>query len=79
MTEVFAELLPGGRLVIPESICSALGIAPGTRFYVYVEAGKIILEPVSISPVEKLYGKYADVDLLTALEAEHRSECSSQP
>lgn len=79
MTEASAKLLSGGCLVIPASIYSALGVAPGVRFHIYVDAGRIILEPASTSLVEDLYGKYADVDFLTALEAEHRSECSSQP
>jgi AbrB family looped-hinge helix DNA binding protein len=75
MTEDLVELLPDGQVTLPASICSALDLKPGARFRVYVDAGRILLEPETMSPIDALYGKYAGDDLLTALEAEHRSEC----
>jgi len=36
--------------------------------------GKILLEPVTPSPIAALYGKYPDADFLADLEAEHQRE-----
>ncbi len=63
-----------GQLVIPRSVRKALGLRAGTRFYLQIEEGKIVLEPIDISPVDMLYGKYRDVDLIADLETEHRQE-----
>ncbi|MFO7684102.1 MAG: AbrB/MazE/SpoVT family DNA-binding domain-containing protein [Chloroflexota bacterium] len=63
-----------GQLVIPKPIRDALGLEEGTRFRIQVAEGKIILEPQTVSLVERLYGKYADTDLLADLEEEHRLE-----
>jgi AbrB family looped-hinge helix DNA binding protein len=71
---VTVKLSSKGQLVIPKPIREALGLKKGTRFHVDVAEGKIILEPETTSPIDALYGKYADADLLTDLEAEHRQE-----
>ncbi len=63
-----------GQLVIPKPIRDALGLEEGTRLHVTVAEGKIILEPETASLIERLYGKYADTDLLADLEEEHRLE-----
>ncbi len=72
------KLSSKGQLVIPKSIREALGLGKGTRFHVRIVEGRIILEPEaetkSASPIDALYGKYADTDLLTDLETEHRQE-----
>ena len=68
------KLSSKGQLVIPKRIREALGLKKGTRFHVNVAEGKIILEPETTSPIDALYGKYADADLLTDLETEHRQE-----
>jgi AbrB family looped-hinge helix DNA binding protein len=63
-----------GQLVIPRSVRDALRLEAGTRFQVLVQNGKIVLEPLTQSPIEALYGKYAQVDLLEDLETEHKQE-----
>jgi AbrB family looped-hinge helix DNA binding protein len=63
-----------GQLVIPRSVRDALGLQVGTRFQVLVQDGKIVLEPIVKSPIDALYGKYSQVDLLGDLEAEHKRE-----
>ena len=63
-----------GQLVIPKSVRDILGLETGTRFQVLVQDGKIVLEPVVRSPIDALYGKYSDTDLLGDLEAEHKQE-----
>lgn len=68
------KLSSKGQLVIPKPIREALGLKKGTRFHVDVADGKIILEPETASPIDALYGKYADTDLLSDLEEEHRQE-----
>ena len=71
---MLVKLSSKGQLVIPKSIREALGLRRGTRFYVQVDRGKIILEPQTASPADALYGKYADADFLTGLEEEHQQE-----
>ena len=69
------KLSSKGQLVIPKSVRDALGLAVGTRLEVVVQDGKIVLKPLSHkSPIDTLYGKYAQVDLLSDLEAEHKQE-----
>jgi len=44
-------------------------------FQIMQQENKIMLEPVDYaSLIDALYGKYAELDLLTALEAEHEGE-----
>ena len=40
--------------------------------------GLVLPEPVAHSPEDALYGMFADCDLLTDLETEHREEVNSQ-
>jgi len=68
-----------GQLVIPKPIRDALGLEEGTRFHIQVAEGKIILEPQTGSLIERLYGKFADADLLADLEKEHRLEIQDDP
>jgi AbrB family looped-hinge helix DNA binding protein len=68
------KLSSKGQLVIPKDIRDVLGLEAGTRFQVQVQNGKIVLEPLAQSPIDALYGKYAQVDLLDDLEAEHQKE-----
>ena len=63
-----------GQLVIPKDIRRALGLKPGARFDIRVVDDKIILEPLTASPIAALYGRYADDDFLHDLETEHRQE-----
>ena len=63
-----------GQLVIPKAIRHALGLRPGTQFHIRVVKDKIILEPLTTSPIAALYGRYAKADFLADLEAEHRQE-----
>ena len=63
-----------GQLVIPRAVRDALRLEAGARFQVLVQNGKIVLEPLAGSPIDVLYGKYSDVNLLGDLEAEHEQE-----
>jgi AbrB family looped-hinge helix DNA binding protein len=72
---MWARLSSKGQLVIPKPVREILGLRPGARFYVQLTEGdKILLEPVTASPVSALYGKYPDADFITALEDEHERE-----
>lgn len=75
---MLVKLSSKGQLIIPKSIREALDFRRGTQFRVHVEERKVILEPVDVSPVEALYGKYAGTDFLTELEEEHRQEISNE-
>ena len=77
--EMLVQLSSKGQLVIPKPIREALNLRAGTRFHVQVDEDKIILEPITPSIVDALYGRYADEDLLEALEAEHRQELLNEP
>jgi len=71
---MLAKLSSKGQLVIPKPVRQALGLKRGSQLHVWVDRGKIILEPEGVSPVDALYGKYPDVDFLSDLEEEHRQE-----
>ena len=71
---MLTRLSSKGQLVIPKVIREALDLQIGTQFQVRVGDGKIILEPLSGSTIDVLYGKYAGADLVNELEAEHRRE-----
>jgi AbrB family looped-hinge helix DNA binding protein len=76
---MLTKLSSKGQVVIPKSIRKALDLRPGTEMHIEVEDRKIIIEPVALrSPIDALYGKYADADLLTDLEAEHRQELDDE-
>ena len=66
---MLGRLSSKGQIVIPKAV-------PGTELQVEVVEQKVVLEPVtSGSPIDALYGKYAEYDLLSALEQEHQSYC----
>jgi len=71
---MLVHLSSRGQLVIPKAIRQALGLRTGTQFHIRLDESRIILEPMAKSPVEALYGKYANADFLTDLEAEHKQE-----
>lgn len=76
---MLAKLSSKGQLVIPKAIRKALNLRPGTELHVEVVDHKIIIEPVAPhSPINALYGKYTDADLLTDLETEHRQELDDE-
>jgi AbrB family looped-hinge helix DNA binding protein len=69
------KLSSKGQLVIPQPIREEMGLRPGMTFEITRQKNKIVLQPVDYaSPIDALYGKYAELDLLTALEAEHERE-----
>ena len=76
---MLVQLSSKGQLVIPKPIREALNLQAGTQFHVQVDKDKIILEPITPLIVDALYGRYADEDLLEALEAEHRQELLNEP
>ena len=67
-----------GQLVIPKVMRESLRVKSGDQFQVRIQDGKIILEPVAKGLVQKLHGKYAGHDMLTALEEEHRREIENE-
>jgi len=75
---MLAKLSSKGQLVIPKAIRQALGLRAGTRFHIQLSEGKIILEPITTSPLDILYGKYPDIDFLADLEAEHQQEIKDE-
>jgi AbrB family looped-hinge helix DNA binding protein len=64
--------------VIPKPVRESLNLKRGTEFHVRLDGDRIILEPLGPSAVEALYGKYADADLLSELEREHRQEMKDE-
>jgi AbrB family looped-hinge helix DNA binding protein len=63
-----------GQLVLPKEIRDALGLTPGTTLRITSKGRKILLEPVTTSMIERLYGKFSGEKLLTDLETDHRQE-----
>ena len=68
------KLSSKGQLVIPKVMRQALNLHAGAEFDVRITEGSIVLDPIVVSPLDALYGKYADCDLLADLEIEHRGE-----
>jgi AbrB family looped-hinge helix DNA binding protein len=71
---MLARLSSKGQLVIPRAVRQALGLRAGTQFHIRLTEGKILLEPITPSPIAALYGKYPDADFLADLETEHQRE-----
>jgi antitoxin PrlF len=71
---MLTRLSSKGQVVIPKAVREALALRGGVEFDVRLEGNKIILEPLTGSPVDALYAKFAGVDLLGGLEEEHRGE-----
>ena len=72
---VVVKLSSKGQLVIPGGIRRALRLQPGARFHLEIVDRKIVLDPITEkSPIEALYGMFADEDFLGDLEREHREE-----
>ena len=64
-----------GQLVIPADIRTELGIDSGTRVTLSVEAGRIILQPVSPALVDRLQGILSSKPgLAEDLQKERRNE-----
>lgn len=68
------KLSSKGQLVLPKEIRDALGLAPGTTLKIIPKGWKILLEPITTSMIERLYGKFSGEKLLADLEADHRQE-----
>ena len=72
---MLVRLSSKGQVVIPKAVRQTLRLTPGTELRIEVVEQKVVLEPVtSGSPIDALYGKYAEYDLLGALEQEHQQE-----
>lgn len=71
---MLAKLSSKGQIVIPKAVRQALGLQPGAQFNIRLIEGKILLEPVTSSPIEALYGKFSEIDFLNEQEEEHRQE-----
>lgn len=73
------KLTTKGQLVIPKRVRQALGLSDGDRLEVQVVGDKIVLQPLSSKKIlAELYGKYAGLDLLAALEDEHLRELKNE-
>ena len=66
-----------GQLVIPKIVREALGLEAGAELRLGLDNGRIVLESLSAAPATSLYGRFAGVNFLDDLEAEHRQEVAS--
>ena len=71
---MLTKLSSDGQIIIPKAVRQALDLQPGAQFNVRLSGGNILLEPIVDSSIETLYGKFADIDLLSTQEEEHRQE-----
>lgn len=67
-----------GQVVLPKKIRESMRLKSGDRFLARIVDGKIILEPVQVDLIDRLYGKFAGHDLLKDLENEHRWEIENE-
>jgi AbrB family looped-hinge helix DNA binding protein len=72
------KLSSKGQLVIPKTIRENLRLRYGDQFQVRVVGGRIILEPVLKDAPQRLYGRYAEHNLLKEFEEEHRREIENE-
>ncbi|MBN1318275.1 MAG: AbrB/MazE/SpoVT family DNA-binding domain-containing protein [Anaerolineales bacterium] len=71
---MLARLSSKGQVVIPKDVRQKMSLHRGIEFEVKIQDGQIILKPITNSPIDSLYGKFANVDLLSDLEQEHHTE-----
>ena len=69
-----AKISAKGQLVIPKEARKKFNIEPGTFFQIRIEKDNIVLIPLKKGPVDNLYGKFADENILAELEKEHADE-----
>jgi AbrB family looped-hinge helix DNA binding protein len=67
-----------GQVVIPASLRHKLGIKRGTRFAVYEEKGKIVLQPVTREYIHKLRGSLKGTGAMKVLIEERVRERRSE-
>lgn len=76
---MIVRLSTKGQLIIPHHVRKMLGLKSGMEFDVRVQGSEITLVPIEhTSPIDALYGKYAQTDLLAELETEHQHELQSE-
>lgn len=63
-----------GQVVIPKSIRQELGWRPGKKLLVVREGETLVLKPVKKDWVDRLFGKYRNMDLVHDLEEARRQE-----
>ena len=63
-----------GQVVIPKALREALGLRPGDKFVVTSEGDAVVLRPVRENLIDRLFGKYADLDLWGDLRESRRRE-----
>lgn len=75
---MLVKLSSKGQLVLPKTIRLDLKLGRDALLHVSLtEDGRIILDPVQNTALSTLHGKYAGVDFLSDLEAEHHAEIDS--
>jgi antitoxin PrlF len=71
-----------GRLVIPASVRSELGMQDGGNFIVHVEDGQICLEPIqaAVARAQAIVRRYVpeNVSLVEELTADRRREADAE-
>ena len=72
------KLSSKGQLVLPKKFRENLHLKRGDQFHAHIMDGQIILEPVKADAINRLHGILAGIDLLTALEEEHRKEIDNE-
>jgi len=63
-----------GRVVIPVALRRRLDIRQGTRFTVYEDRGRIVLDPIARDDIRKARGMFKGSNALEILMAERRRE-----
>jgi AbrB family looped-hinge helix DNA binding protein len=81
MADLSATFTSKGQLVIPAELRRKHGIAAGTKVkFLEDQFGRIVLQPVTESYIDRVMGCLADgPDLLAHWQREHRDEGKRKP
>jgi AbrB family looped-hinge helix DNA binding protein len=71
---MLVRLSSKGQVVIPKDIRKKMALRRGTEFELLLQDGQIVLKPITDNPIDLLYGKFSNMDLLSDLEQEHHNE-----
>ncbi len=63
-----------GQVTIPAEIRKTLNLESGTYLEIRLSDAGIVLKPLKKGPLDRLYGRFDDKNVLSEMEREHAGE-----